>query len=211
MDRPVEQLLEIASESIAPLHASGLSSVAADLDRAGAALREMLERKNGFFCFESALHVFPYVTVERSWGLADWNEPQLWKVDFRGLADGTFCFAEDVFANQFLLSKDGIATFNPETGDRETIASTLTEWAEKLLINYNELTGYPIAHQWQLEHGVLEPRHRLIPKRPFVLGGKYTMQNLVALDGVRVMKNLGNLAHQIHYLPDGAPIQFEIG
>ena len=49
-----------------------------------------------------------------------------------------------------------------------------------------------------------------MPKRPFVLGGGFTVANLVALDGARILKNLGNLAHQIHTLPDGSPIQFEI-
>jgi hypothetical protein len=210
MDGPIEKLIEIASETIAPLNAPGLSTVGAGLNGRASVLREMLQRKNGFFCFESALHVFPYVTVDASWGVADWNAPSLWKEDFQGLADNLFCFAEDVFAVQFFLAEDGVHTFNPETGDREAVASTLTEWAEKILIDYNGLTGYPLAHQWQQENGVLQPRQRLMAKRPFVLGGKFAVSNLAALDGARIMKNLGNLAHQIHTLPDGSPIQFDI-
>jgi hypothetical protein len=210
MDGPVEKLLEIASETIAPLHTSGLRSVAAHLGRSGEALREILGRKNGFFCFESALRVFPYATVDESWGIEDWNDPSLWKGDYQGLAGNLFCFAEDLFGGQFFLTEDGVHTFDAETGDREAIASTLTEWAEKILIDYSVLTGHPLAHQWQKNNGVLRPRQRLMAKRPFVLGGKFEVTNLVALDGVRVMKNLGNLAHQIHTVPDGSPIQFDV-
>jgi hypothetical protein len=47
-------------------------------------------------------------------------------------------------------------------------------------------------------------------KQPFVLGGEYSAANLASLDSLRIMKNLGNLAHQIHTLPDGAKIQFEV-
>ena len=169
MDAPIQKLLEIASDSIAPLDPAHLSP-ASSLDAAGSALTEMLGRKNGFFCFESALHVFPAVTVDASWGIQDWNDPPLWKQDFKGLADGLFCFAEDIFAHQFHLGGDGVYTFDPETGDREAIASTLTEWAEKTLLDYNVLAGYPLAHQWQEENGVLQPRQRLHAKATVRVG-----------------------------------------
>jgi hypothetical protein len=49
----------------------------------GASIRDVLAKKNGFF-FESALRFFPSVTVEASWGLAEWNSPARWKTDYRG-------------------------------------------------------------------------------------------------------------------------------
>jgi hypothetical protein len=90
------------------------------------------------------------------------------------------------------------------------IASSLEEWASKMLLDYNQMTGHPLAHEWQSLHGTLHPRHRLMAKRPFVLGGEYSIENLVSLDSVRVMKGLGNLAFQLHGLPDGAKVEFKM-
>jgi hypothetical protein len=72
------------------------------------------------------------------------------------------------------------------------------------------MTGYRLAREWQRNYGPLHPRHRLMPKKPFVLGGEYSLANLVSLDSLLIMKNLGNLAHQIHALPDGAKIKFKV-
>jgi hypothetical protein len=79
-----------------------------------------------------------------------------------------------------------------------------------MLLDYNQLTGYGLAHEWQRHHGPLHPRHRLLAKKPFVLGGEYSLTNFAAQDSVRIMKTLGNLARQIHALPDGSRIEFKI-
>lgn len=176
----------------------------------GASICEVQAQKNGFFCFESNLRFFPSTTVEFSWGISDWNSSSLWKAAYRGIASELFCFAEDVFGRQFVVNGEKISVFDPGTGDLEAVASSLEEWASIMLLDFRQLTGHPLARQWQAVHGPLHPRDRLIPKRPFVLGGEFSIENLAALDSVRVMKSLGNLASQIHDLPDGAKFQFKI-
>jgi hypothetical protein len=76
--------------------------------------------------------------------------------------------------------------------------------------NYNEMVSYKFAQDWQKAHGVPNPWHRLIAKTPFVLGGAHELSNLSAMDSLIVMRNLGNLARQIHDLPDGSSIEFRI-
>ena len=176
----------------------------------GASIRDVLTRKNGFFCFESALRFFPSATVEPSWGISEWNSSNLWKSDYRGIADNIYCFAEEIFGRQFVVYDEKIAVFESETGNLEIMASSLEEWASKLLLDYNQMTGHALAQKWQSVHGPLHPRHRLMAKRPFVLGGEYLIENLVSLDSTRVMKSLGNLAFQLRDLPDGAKIEFNI-
>jgi len=177
----------------------------------GVSIRDVLAKKNGFFCFESALRFFPSVTVEASWGLGEWNSPDLWKTDYLGLADNIFCFAEDIFGRQFAVCEGKIGIFEIETGDFDIVALSLQEWASMLLLDYNQMTGFRLAHEWQVRHGPLHPRHRLMARTPFVLGGEYSLTNLVALDSLQLMKNLGNLARQIHALPDGSRIEFKVG
>ena len=171
---------------------------------------QMLGRKNGFFAFESALRVFPSVTTEESWGIDEWNGPSLWKVEYGGIADNILCFAEDVFGGQFCLSDRGVFRFDPESGVLDAVADDLESWAAKVLLDYDGMTGYGTAHAWQATNGLLPPRARLMPKRPFVVGGKSELTNLVAIDSIRLMKNMGNLARQIRDLPDGSQIKFEI-
>src|SRR5947209_332050 len=58
----------------------------------------MLRVKNGFYAFESALHVFPLVTDDRlhSQDLWRWNSMHTWKYAYGNKARNIFCFAEDV-------------------------------------------------------------------------------------------------------------------
>jgi hypothetical protein len=209
MTPALAKLIEIGSKPFG----SGVAPFGDAVDRwgdIGASVQEVLSRKNGFFCFESALRFFPSTTVESSWGISEWNSPELWKADYRGLADEAFCFAEDIFERQFVIHERKVSVFEPETGDLEFLANSLEEWAARLLLDYNQMTGHAVAHNWQSVHGPLPPRHRLMAKTPFVLGGNSSPQNLVAMDSVRIMKNLGNLAHQLHDLPDGMQVKFKI-
>lgn len=154
-----------------------------------ASWRGLLSVLNGFFAFESALHVLPaspapsgVMTVQL------WNDADLWRSGYGSMADGLFFFAEDVFGVQFALASNGVVTFDPETGDVAEVASTLEGWADQLLQGYEMLTGFSSAHAWQQRYGQLAVSTRLLPKRPFVLGGDFTIDNLYDLDAVEGME-----------------------
>jgi hypothetical protein len=210
MGPALRKLLEVGS---APFLPAGPDTPVVALNRfgeTGASISSVLRQKNGFFCFESALRFFPSETSGSSWGITDWNKHDLWKADYNGLADNVFCFAEDLFGQQFVAIEGEIGTFEPETGNVEIVAPSLEQWASRILDDYNFMTGYSLGREWQLNHGALHPRHRLMAKQPFVLGGEYSAANLASMDSLQMMKELGNLARQIHDLPDGAQIQFKV-
>jgi hypothetical protein len=69
------------------------------------------------------------VTLQFSWGITDWNKHDLWKAEYDGFADDIFCFAEDLFGQQFVVSDGKIGAFEPETGNVEIVASSLEQWA----------------------------------------------------------------------------------
>ena len=85
------------------------------------------------------------------------------------IVDGLYFFAEDIFGNQFCISKGGICFFDAETGNTDAIADNFSEWSELIFRKYNYWTGYSIAHDWQEENGSLKADSRLIPKLPFIL------------------------------------------
>lgn len=170
----------------------------------------MLRQRNGFYAMESALHVFPTHSSPHQLGISDWNANALWRSRYKGLAEGYLFFAEDVFGGQFCIKGSEIYTFDPELGGLEHLAENIEQWAQTLLRDYEVLTGYPLAHQWQKQNGRLPVGKRLVPKVPFVLGGEFTLDNLRLIDAVEGMRLRADLAVQIKDLPDGAQIRFGV-
>jgi hypothetical protein len=182
------------------------------VEMAGPLLQELvslLQWKNGFYAFESALHVFPAGRSGTGIDLDRWNSGDLWRYAYGDLAAGCLFFAEDVFGGQFCIYGGEICTFDPETGDRQGIASSLEEWSSAVLADDEFLTGYPFARDWQAAHGRLPSGNRLVPKQPFVLQGEYALSNLYPMDAVTGMQLRGELAVQIRDLPDGARIRYD--
>lgn len=178
--------------------------------RLGDDLAGVLARRNGFYAFESALHVFPVGPAPGRTTIELWNDEDLWRGEYSGMADGHQFFAEDVFGGQFSLCNDEVFSFEPESGEAERIAASLDEWASLVLADLDLLTGFPLAHEWQLVKGALPEGSRLLPKLPFVLGGEFAVDNLYLLDAAKGMRLRGELATQLRDLPDGATVKFHI-
>jgi hypothetical protein len=100
--------------------------------------------------------------------------------------------------------------FDPETGDRRVVASSLEGWAQQLLADFESMTGYPLSHAWQQRFRPLPLGKRLIPKIPFVLGGDFVIENLYPLYSLVGMQVRGELAVQIRDLPDGAQVTYRV-
>jgi hypothetical protein len=202
----IEKLLSISS---APLDRGTAEMDSVPIGDFGE-LQALLRNRNGFYAFESALHVFPGSQRREHMTLSRWNASDLWRFEYGELADGALFFAEDAFGNQFCLHQGRVCSFDAETGKMNEIGANLETWARALLSDYAFLTGHPLIHQWQVKNGALPVGSRLIPKIPFVLGGEYALQNLYPLEATRGMKSRGNLARQLKDLPDGARIEFRI-
>jgi hypothetical protein len=171
---------------------------------------KVLDRRNGFYCFESALHVFPSRSDGGHIGLEAWNSSELWRDAYGDLDPGALFFAEDIFGNQFGLIEGGVCKLDAETGETELFADTPENWARQVVDDFNVSTGFPIVHQWQELHGPLAAGLRLLPKVPFVLGGDYAVENLYAGRAVEGMRARGHLATQLVDLPEGAQIDYKL-
>jgi hypothetical protein len=206
MTASVEALLSLAGPPLSRLAPLTKETAESDVE---IELIDMLAQTNGFYAFESALHVFPGESDDHM-DLVRWNAPSLWRDSFDSMADDYTFFAEDVFGGQFALAIGGVYSFDPETADAVLIGDTLEEWAEHILEEYEVLTGYPLAHDWQVRFGPLQSGTRLIPKIPFVLGGEFELGNVFAGDAVQGMRMRGEVAVQIRDLPDGTKVQYRI-
>ena len=206
----IEKLLSIASE---PLASKPMSMP--ELFRAyalGPELFLMLEGENGFYAFESALHVLP-LTDDQDTGLLGWNGGSLWRSEYQDLAEGLLFFAEDILQDQFCLSSKsaGVFRFHAETGQTVHFADSVETWAARILSDYRRETGYPFAEQWQTKNGPLPRGKRLMPKKPFFLGGEYSIENMWAGNALDGMRLKGELAMQTRHLPEGSNVQLKIG
>jgi hypothetical protein len=171
----------------------------------GQQLWQLLSRRNGFYALNSALHVYPAVSGEEG----AQHILRTLQGAYGDLAAGLHCFGEDVFGNQFVLCDDSIGLFDVETGETEEITRSLEEWAACLL-NDDYWSGWSLAHQWQTQHGSLKPGVRLIPKRAFILGGQFTVENLYVLNALDGIKYRACIALQIRDLPDGTVVKLSV-
>ena len=206
----IEKLLSISSEPLAQT-----LPVCHELVKGyplGPELLSMLEQKNGFYAFESALHVFP-LTSEPVNGsnLAEWNSDSLWRNEYADLTSGLLFFAEDIFQDQFCLSGSGVLRFKAETGGTKLMTDSLENWAEIILRDYDHETGRKFVSGWQAENGPLPPGKRLMSKIPFFLGGDYSMENLWAGYAVEGMRFKADLATQTRNVPDGGQVRLVLG
>lgn len=203
----LDNLLSIASSPLSD-HEPKLSSRLRDLAGTLADdLLTMLMQSNGFYAYESALHVFSTHTAPAEMNLEDWNKEGLWRSAYQGLADNCLFFAEDVFGGQFCIKNDEIYAFDPETGGLEYLASDIEGWVNVIFEDYEMLTGYPLAHDWQKLNGRIPLGSRLLPKIPFIAGGDFTLGNLYLSHAVDGMKFRAEIAVQIKDLPEGARIE----
>jgi hypothetical protein len=182
-------------------------------DQAGVLSEQLLELywgRNGFYAFESALHVRPLGVTASTMGLLEWNEPQTWLAAYSSLSNASTFFAEDVFGGQYGVARDGVWKFDPETASFERYSTSIHEWARRILDEPATETGWKLAHDWQTRFGSLKAGDRLVPKVPFVLGGDFNVNNLHALPDVTAMRFYADVANQIRMLPDGSRIRLRV-
>jgi hypothetical protein len=175
--------------------------------RLAAELARLLGARNGFYALDDALHVFPSGTAAPHIDVEAWNAPTLWRNEYDpDMVEGLFFFAEDVFGHQFTLSSDGIQLFDPETGDLEPFAASVEEWCAALVDDPDASVVAHVARAWREARGALRPGQRLVPTKPFVIGGTNELENLYELDAVAGMRVRGSIARQIRNLPEGTDV-----
>lgn len=202
MNLLLSKLISISSESIGdPLNESQLS-------RLPSTLRSLYCLKNGFYAFESALHVFHLGARNNEADIIEWNYRDLWK-DRYGIGDDHVFFAEDIFGGQFCVDDEGVHSFDPETGEMELLSASIESWAKAILEDYNYLTGYSVAHAWQAMYGSISIGNRLIPKIPFVAGGGYDIGNLREMCSVDAMRKRAEFLRLIKNVCDGEKIIYD--
>jgi hypothetical protein len=131
MQSKIEKVLSIASPPLRP-SIPEIPHILAEKGERRQELYGMLEMRNGFFAFESALHIYPLGSGE-GLDLERWNSASLWRSEYEDMTEGLLFFAEDAFGYQFAIRDDSIVSFDPETGEVADFAETLEDWSNRIL------------------------------------------------------------------------------
>jgi hypothetical protein len=134
----------------------------------------------------------------------------LWRCEYGECTQGLLFFAEDIFQDQFCLREDGVFRFYAETGETALLAPSIEAWAELILDDYREQTGWPLAHDWQAANGPLPRGKRLMPKIPFVLSGEYALDNLWAGNPIEGLSFKASIYKTTRDLPDGTKLKLKV-
>ena len=194
-------------EKLAAVSSPALSAGAGEERTIPALLRPLIEVRNGFYAFESCLFVRPW---EDTAGSAEWWNASDWRAAYGHILDGMWCFAEDVFGFQFAVSDDGFYSFDPEIAELQHIATSATQWADRIMADYDQLTGYPLGYAWQAVNGPIKAGHRLAPAVPFVLGGEYSVAALQEKPELELARFRSHVYAKIRDLPDGAQVSIDL-
>jgi hypothetical protein len=139
-----------------------------------------------------------------------WNAEGLWRRRYPNLDANFLFFAEDVFSIQYGIKERTIVELDPETGDLRDVAGSLEAWCSHIASDPDLRTGAPQLRSWQAHNRRLEAGERLLPKRPFILGGDYDWEHLVASPDVNVMLIGAAIADATRGIPDGKKVILRI-
>lgn len=204
------ELIGLSSRAISTAPVGLTSSVRRMAGPLADELEVMLSAKNGFFSYGTALHVFPACATADAYSLYEWNEPALWKGECGDLLVDALCFAEDIFAEPFVIKDGAVWRFSPETEEFTPMGESLEAWARLIDEDDAAEAGYGFAAAWKAEHGTVPLGRRLAPKIPFVTGGEYAVSNFFVCDPVEHLRFNADLARQIRHMPDGTKIELGV-
>jgi hypothetical protein len=175
--------------------------------------RRLLERRNGGYFFERALHIFG-ACEEPPWhSLRAWNAPSLWRETYGDLGGGLVFFAEDAFGDQFGYSGQGgaVVVFEAELGRVVEVAPHFVAWLEAILAAPEEVLPVEMVRRKERGHRRLAPGEQLFAYPPLCTMEAHQEGVTVGhVDAVEAMRFRGDLARQLHHLPVGARVKIEI-
>ncbi|MEL6809886.1 MAG: SMI1/KNR4 family protein [Bacteroidota bacterium] len=169
---------------------------------------EYVKLSNGGFYYNNSLHFFGSSLKNKSHDIGFMND--LLKMSYGEIVNGLFFFGEDVFGNMFAFKNDEVYSFNIESAKMELIAQNFKDFLVKLEEDLDYLTGISFVKEltrdqvYQLAYG-----HRITPKYPFVLGGDYSIENMILKDYEENIEFNSSIAKQIYDLPDGTKIEID--
>ncbi|WP_340067099.1 SMI1/KNR4 family protein [Ascidiimonas aurantiaca] len=164
---------------------------------------------NGGYFYHNSMVLFGFSDQESQFNIIHMNE--LFKKYYQNLANGLHYFGQDIFGNAFAFENTKIIFFNIESAQKEVLADSFKEWLDLLYKDLDYYNGESLAYDLNdNDRKKLVKEKRLCPKYPFILGGDYSMINLVLKDYKENLSFNASIAKQVHNLSEGSQIKIVI-
>ena len=162
---------------------------------------------NGGFFFEGSLHLYGFCKSPTYHNIKFVNS--IISYEYGKFSEGLVFFGQEALGNQFAFTNKGIAIFNIETAGIEIIAKDFNSWLQILKNDLEYLTARNLLISWKRNEEIRYDQ-RLCAKKPFIIGGEYSVENLYPQFFPTYLSSNANIAKQIHDLPDGTEINIKI-
>lgn len=174
-------------------------------------LWELLQKKNGYEFFHSAMIFFPSIRSTTSWPTIEDLLNHMEESDF--LSDHHYLvpFACDAFGFLFFVGFDGIYHMESEDGSLEYVAENLEGFFSLLMDEEggDYWSASPIFEQWCEENAPLKAPMRLTAQQPFLLGGEFETENLLKGDLLAVLQWYADLHRLFKDVEDGQEVEIQ--
>ncbi len=131
--------------------------------------------------------------------------------EFGKILEGFYSFGQDAFGNQFLfhLKSNDVLFFNIETGRKQLLGNGFRRWMEAFASDYDYYSGMSYMESWRRQFQI-SINERIQAKKPFVIGGKYDIENFIVKRYPDYLSYNADIAKQIINIPDGARVVLKL-
>jgi hypothetical protein len=214
IDHLIGQLLATSDPSFAPppLDAAIAESVLGASGTPRTPHRRLLERANGAYLHDHALHLLGACAEPSSHSLAAWNAPATWRDAYGGLADGLVFFAEDAFGDQFAYAGRGgeVVCFEAELGRVVPVAASFADWLDLMAQHPASLLPLEVVAAQRAQGRPLVAGVQLFAYPPLFSPESQEAVDIGHVDAVEAMRFRGSLARQIRDLPVGTRVAIHL-
>jgi len=141
---------------------------------------------------------------------AAWNALPLWRRYYPEVPLGVSFFAEDMFGYPFGTLGSKVVQLDLESGRVRELAEGVSRFCAMLREEPDVLAGASLCAEWEGAHHLLPVGHRLLPKKAFLFGGDFSMQNLVSRPDTAVVEVCGEIYAATKAIPDGGKVKFRV-
>jgi hypothetical protein len=181
------------------------------LDRLPEELSAALRARNGCIAWLGALHVRGAARSPAWHSLRNaWEGPDALHTLFGEVRATDVPFAEDAFGDQFLLREGRVLRLIGELGEVSEAADSLEGFFDGLWSDAEQVLDYQPLLRFRKAGGELRPGQLLAAYPPFVLAGEGSTRDVRPMDAIERRHFLGELARQLHGLPDGAEVRLKM-
>ena len=174
--------------------------------------RRLLERANGAYLHEHALHLFGACESPAWHSLRAWNDRATWRDTYGDATDGLTFFAEDAFGDQFAYTGSGgeVVTFEAELGRIVPAAPSFVAWLEEMIERPAALLPVDVLARERSEHRMHAAGTHLYSWPPLFSVESREGVSLGHVDAIEAMRFRGELARQIRNLPPGTQFRLDL-